>query len=184
MSRLNIASLTLCLCWMICSPAAAETMADQPPPPLKCKCNDDCKQDIYGRHFCYIYSSLGDGWCDWSGPGKPCSKEAGVDIPPLPEPPTKEQGPPLPPEQGPGLEPGYPEQGPGLEPGYPESDPWYEDMKAVSPTVDAGPAATSDGGEDNDLTSREGCSIHHGASVSWPLGILLLAALIRRRRHR
>ena len=174
MSRLNTTSLTLCFCWMMCSTAGAETMPDQPPPSLKCKCDDDCKQDMYGRHYCYIYSSQGDGWCDWNGPGTPCSKEAGVDIPPLPEPPTQpEQGPPLPPEQG-----------PGLEPGYPESDPWYEDIKAVSPSVDAGPAAASDGGEDNDLSAREGCSIHQGTGVSWPLALLLLAALIHRRRHR
>lgn len=166
-------SLPLCLC-LIWSTASAESMPDQPPPGLSCKCDDDCKNDMYGRHFCYVYSSLGDGWCQHSGPGTPCSKEQGPPLPP-------EAGPP---EQGPGLDPGY--QNP--EPGYPESDPWYEDMKAVNPSTDGGPAASdggpaaSDGGNTSELTDRGGCSVHQVPTTSWPMGMLLLLALCRLRR--
>jgi len=174
MSKLITASITLSLCLMLGNTAGAESMPDQPPPPKACKCNDDCKNDYYGRHFCYIYSSAGDGWCDYSGPGKPCPKEAGTDIPPLPEPPSK--------EQGVGLEPASKEQWIGLEPGYPESDPWYEDMKGVNPSPDGGPPIALDG-DDNELTDRGGCSVHCGAGAAWPLGLLIIAALLVRRRR-
>lgn len=162
MSRPITAALTLAMsCWLLGATVRAESRPpDLPPPPMKCTCNDQCKSDPYGRHYCYIYSSSGDGWCDYTGPGKACSN--------------KEQGPPLPPDKG------TPDHYLGQEPGYPESDPWYEDMKAVNPGPDAGPQS-SDGGEDSPLVDRSGCSVP-GGQVPW-LPLLLVGALCWQRRR-
>ncbi len=148
---------TAITCILLGSTALAESRPpDQPPPPIKCTCNDQCKNDPYGRKFCYVYSSTGDGWCDYGGPGKPCAQA--------------EQGP-LPPDKG------TPDHYVGQEPGYPESDPWYEDMKAVR--ADAGPPQASDGGQEH-LADRSGCNVHGGQGPG--LLVLLLGALCWLRR--
>ena len=167
-----IMTLTLAVC--LWTPAAAH--AESPPKP-PCNCDDDCAAHGWAGAYCVIYGS-GYGYCSWSGPGKPCT-DAGSDLPPMPEPPTKEQGPPLPPEAGP-PEWGYQNQ----EPGYPESDPWYEDMKAVNPSPDGGPEAPADGGENGELPHRGGCSVHRGPGSFWLLVLLPgLVCLARGRRR-